>query len=67
MTVPAPPPRPAPSPRPKPEPEPDLVAAARERLGTLDGLPVGDHAAVYAAVATMLGDALSDIDGSRAG
>jgi hypothetical protein len=67
VTVPAPPPRPVAPPRREPEPEPDLVVAARERLVTLDGLPVGDHAAVYAAVATMLGDALSDIDGSRAG
>jgi hypothetical protein len=58
MTAPVPPERPLPGPV-----GGDELGAARARLDTLDGLPVGEHAEVYAGVAALLAEALSDLDG----
>jgi hypothetical protein len=39
------------------------VDAAVERLGELEGLPTGEHVAVYDGVHRLLQDALADLDG----
>ena len=40
------------------------VDAAVEKLPELDGLPTGEHMAVYDEVHRLLQDALADLDGS---
>jgi hypothetical protein len=40
------------------------VDSAVERLTELDGLPTGEHVAIYDAVHRQLQDALADLDGA---
>ena len=42
--------------------EPPAVAAARARLASLDGAPVGDHVEVFDEVHRLLQDALATLD-----